>query len=277
MILFSVGIMGWGIYVEMNIYNKINSFNKTSGGISSYDTKVESDDEGTSTTYAPIYTYMVDMQYYSLTGSYSSNKPKIGKSVTIYYNPDNYSDSICLEEEKKSGGLLISDGLGFLVVVLGFIIFEINKAKWVAGLGLVILGGGIIVSVPGFQFWKIILAIFPLVGLFLIWSDIAEKTGLDKKLASWKKKNYPDGFEKPEIIQGVQDYLEENDRKEKVIKNFNRGFSLIGFIPFVVGGIAFIGTGIMLAIFDFIGYVVIAAGVFMLYIGIKGIITTFKN
>lgn len=275
-ILFVFFIIGWGIVIEVNLHTKKSQFIETSGGISSYESKVETDSDGSSTLYAPVYTYMVDMQYYSITGGFSSNRPKVGKTVTIYYNPDNYGDAICLEEESSSGKILISVGLGFLIILIGFLIHNKNNSMWVLGLGITILGGGIMFSIPGFAIWKIVIAVFPLIGLCLIIADISSKTGLDKKYKAWKKKHYPNGFKKPEIIQETEDYLKEDNRGERIVHTAGTFIVIVRAIPFIIIGLALSIWGLIFA-FDLTGIFPLIIGLAFMFFGIKTIVDALRR
>ena len=181
--LFLAGMIIYGVNTEISLLKKKTSYTKIEGRISSY----------TSTTYYPVYSYRVQDIDYSIKGAESGDAPKVGKTITIYYNPENIADAICEEDENTLARVLLSFGLGIMIFVFGFRVYIKSNAQWLMGLGFLVLGGGLMIAIPGFHIWKFVMAIFPLLGIAFIIKDISNITGLGKKYALWKNENYPEG------------------------------------------------------------------------------------
>lgn len=276
--LFLAGMIIYGIYTEISLLEKKTTFIRTEGKISSYTSKTKSDSDGTSTTHYPVYSYLVQGTKYSIKGAGSSDVPNVGKTVTIYYNPENISDAICEEDENTMARVLFSLGVGIMIIVFGFRVYIKKDAGWLMGLGLLILGGGLIMAIPGFHVWKFVMAIFPLLGIAFIIKDISNITGLGKKYALWKNENYPEGYLKDENVQKVAGFFREDNRGERMIDAATKTITIIRSIPLLIIGVVFVGVGALLVFFaDFFGFIFWGAGLMAVVYAIKSIIDMLRN
>lgn len=276
--LFLAGMIIYGVYTEISLLGKKTTFTRTEGIISSYTSKTESDSDGTSTTYYPVYIYRAQDTDYFIKGAGSSDVPKVGKTVTIYYNPENISDAICEEEENTMVRVLLSFGLGIMIIMFGFRVYIKSDAQWLMGLGLLVLGGGLMIAIPGFHIWKLVMAIFPLLGIACIISDVSRLTGLNKKYASWKNENYPEGYLKDDNVQKVAGFFREDNRGERIINSATKTITIIRSIPLLLVGVVFVGVGALLVFFaDFFGFIFLSAGVMAVVYAIRSIIDVLRN
>ena len=282
-IIICVAMMAGGAYTEYQFRDKMNRFTECSGEIASYLTKETTDSDGNKETlYAPVYEYMVGTQIYNITGSYVDGKPKIGKDITIYYNPDNPVDAICQEEKGGTSILLFYVGLGFLLVFIGMLGIQTRFKLIPLGIGMLVLGTGMIFSIPGFAVRKIVVLVFPLLGVWMICSSVMEMTGLDKKYLGWKKSKYPHGYPKTWGSQNTGNVLTEENRGEKIVNVAGGIISIASLIPMIIIGVIFFGAGLFIFItavaFDkFVGIVFMGVGSYAVYLSIRNIIFNVKK
>lgn len=274
-VIFCVVSMGYGVYTEYQIRDKMNRFTECSGNITSYETR--SEDEGSEIIYAPVYEYLVGTNHYTITGSYSSAKPKIGRGVIIYYNPENPADAICDQENDGTGKLLFFVGLGFLLVFIGMMGIHTRLKLIPLGTGLTLLGLGMIFSTPGFAVWKVIVLIFPLLGVWMICSSLMEMTGLDKKYMVWKERNNCKGYKQNRMLQDTEKYLKENNRGKKIVNAAASVVSIASGVKIILLGAIFFGAGLIVLItagfFGMLfGIVFMGVGAFAEYLGIRNVI-----
>ena len=276
--LFLAGMIIYGVYTEISLLKKKTSYTKIEGRISSYTSTTETDSDGTSTTYYPVYSYRVQDIDYSIKGAGSSDAPKVGKIITIYYNPENIADAICEEDENTLARVLLSFGLGIMIFMFGFRVYIKSNAQWLMGLGFLVLGGGLMIAIPGFHIWKFVMAIFPLLGIACIMNDILNVTGLSKKYALWKSENYPEGYLKDANAQKVAGFFREDNRGERMIDAATKTVSIIRSIPLLIVGVVFVGVGALLVFFaDFFGVIFLGAGVMAVVHAIRSIIDVVRN
>lgn len=198
----------------------------------------------------------------------------MGKSVTVYYNPKNISDAICEEDENTAVRVLLSFALGIMIIMLG----DRVDAEWLIGVGLLVLGGGLIMAIPGFHIWKFFMAIFPLMGIACIMNDILKVTGLSKKYALWKNENYPEGYLNGENVQKVVGFFREDNRRERMIDVATRTFIIIRSISLLNVGAVFVGVGASLLFFvDYFGVIFLGTGVMAVVYAIKLIIDMLRK
>lgn len=270
-VIICVVSMAYGVYTEYQIRDKMNRFTECSGNITSYETRRE--DGGSEITYAPVYEYLVGTNHYTITGSYSSAKPKIGRGVIIYYNPENPADAICDQENDGTGKLLFFVGLGFLLVFIGIMGVHTRLKLIPLGTGLTLMGLGMIFSTPGFAVWKVIVLIFPLLGVWMICNSLMEMTGLDKKYMVWKESKYPKGNKQSEWLKDTANY----NRGKKVMNVVGSVVSIASVVKIILLGAIFFGAGLIVLItagfFGMLfGIVFMGVGAFAVYLGIRNVI-----
>ena len=275
-IIICMVAIGFGAYTEYQLNDKMHRFTECSGSITSYETTANAGDN--ETMYAPVYKYRAGTDYYTITGSYSSTKPKIGSDVTIYYNPENPADAICAQENDGMGKLLFFVGMGFLLVFIGMIGIHTRLKLIPLGTGLTVLGAGMMFSTPGFAIWKAIVIVFPLLGIWMICNSVMEMTGLDKKYMVWKRNHYPDKSKKTERLQDTEIYQKNKHRVKKIIDTTGSVVSIASNIKMILIGIIFFGTGLLVFITAgvfamLIGIVFMGAGAYAVYLGIRNILS----
>lgn len=272
--------MGYGVYTEYQIRDKMNRFTECLGNITSYETRREVGES--EITYAPVYEYLVGTNHYTITGSHSSAKPKTGRSVIIYYNPENPADAICDQENDGTGKLLFFVGLGFLLVFIGIMGTHTRLKLIPLGTGFTLMGLGMIFSTPGFAVWKVIVLIFPLLGVWMICNSLMEMTGFDKKYMVWKESNNSKGYKQTKKLQDTEKYLKEYNRGKKVADAVAGVVSIASGVKIILLGAIFFGAGLIVFItagffgMQF-GMVFMGVGAFAVYIGIRNVVLSMTK
>lgn len=239
--IFCAAVIGLGIYTILHTNFAHNGYGKAEGKIVDYISQV---DEQGNYTYCPVYEYTVDGRVYHMNHNiYGSDKSRLGKSDTIYYDPDNPQQAHT-DRSIAAGIIMLVIGTAFALVATG--IFLKKGSEIFIGAGFVTIGVGLIAVVqPGFSVTLLVLLIFAGLGILTICRKIYNMVVLKKK-----------------------DELLDNH--------------VIGMIVEIVVGAAFIVVGILQALdgvvaFALFGLPLAGVGIFVLYIGIKQFVGVSKT
>jgi len=130
-VLVGFAIIAGGM-MELTAKNKLRRelTSKTDGVIISYIEDYSYDSEGDrQIDFYPIFTYTVDGQKYECTSSTRYGSVEVGKSVVVFYDPDN-PDRCYLKGENKTFLQFFTIGAGVVVAIIGVRSFFISaKAK----------------------------------------------------------------------------------------------------------------------------------------------------